>query len=300
MALREPALRPASNCSINVVCSLGLLLAAPLIVSGCDAPVAVAPPVKPTSAAPKPMRIVSLDFCADQFVLALVERERIIGVSTRAREPYSFMAQAARGLPQPGEGAEAILPLKPDLVVRSYGGGPQIERYLAALDIPVLNIPYAGDLDAIGANMRAIAAALGATEAGAALADAYDARLHALRRPGTGNVRGMALYVTPSGVTAGPGTMVDAMIKAAGLSNFQTAPGWQSLPLEALARNAPDVVIAAQFGAGATHPDRWSAARHPLYLRQAAAAQTVSVNGAWLSCGGWFLLEGVAAMAGVR
>ncbi|MCA8893461.1 MAG: ABC transporter substrate-binding protein, partial [Hyphomonas sp.] len=59
--------------------------------------------------------------------------------------------------------------------------------------------------------------------------------------------RKSALYVTPGGVTSGPGSMVDEMLKAAGLQNFEEEPGWRDIPLEKLAYEQPDVIAAAVF-----------------------------------------------------
>ena len=71
------------------------------------------------------MRIVSLDFCADQYVLKLADREQILAVSPDAVREFSYMRETAQGLPTVRSVAEDVLILKPDLVVRSYGGGPK-------------------------------------------------------------------------------------------------------------------------------------------------------------------------------
>ena len=95
-----------------------------------------APPPAPP---PRALRIVSLDYCADQYVLRLVARDRIVAVSRDARKPFSYMRAAAAGVPQVAARAEDVLVLRPDLVVRSYGGGAgaaldaQIARRLAVL-----------------------------------------------------------------------------------------------------------------------------------------------------------------------
>jgi iron complex transport system substrate-binding protein len=43
---------------------------------------------------------MSLDSCADQYVLALAPREAVVGVSPRADAPDSFLRAKAAGLPQ--------------------------------------------------------------------------------------------------------------------------------------------------------------------------------------------------------
>lgn len=251
---------------------------------------------EPVSRAPvQPVRVVSLDYCADQYVLKLLPRARILAVSPDAGAPFSYMRAAAHGVPQVRARAEDVLLLKPDLVVRSYGGGAEAERLFAHAGVPVLQLGYAGDLEGVRRVLLETAAGLGVPRRGAALAADMDARLARLQAREGGAT---ALYMTPGGVTTGPGTLVDAMLRAAGLRNFQREAGWRPLPLERLAYARPDVVAAADFAGGFTAPDRWSAARHPLARAQLAERPVVPLPGAWTACGGWFILDAVEALAG--
>ena len=43
-------------------------------------------------------RIMSLDYCADQFVLALADEKQIIGVSSEARDAHSFYRERAKNI----------------------------------------------------------------------------------------------------------------------------------------------------------------------------------------------------------
>jgi iron complex transport system substrate-binding protein len=43
----------------------------------------------------------------------------------------------------------------------------------------------------------------------------------------------------------------------------------------------------------------WSATRHPVAQRQLRDQETVMLQGAWTSCGGWFLLDAIEALAGL-
>ncbi|MEZ5998409.1 MAG: hypothetical protein R3B98_06925 [Hyphomonas sp.] len=67
-------------------------------------------------------RVVSLDYCADQFVLGLADREQILAVSKDAEKPFSHLRDRAAGLPKVRAAAEDVVALKPDIVVRSWGG----------------------------------------------------------------------------------------------------------------------------------------------------------------------------------
>lgn len=238
----------------------------------------------------RPMRIVSLDYCADQYVLKLVGRERIAAVSPDAAAEFSYMRDAAGGVRQVRPSVEDVLLLDPDLVVRSYGGGPNAAALFARAGVPVVQLGYADDLAGVRRVLVEAADALGEAAAGRAVARDFDARLAAIRPGGAGK---SALYVTPGGVTTGPGSLVDVMLGAGGLRNFQTVPGWGSLPLERLAYDRPDVVATAFFDTRWNRPDPWSASAHPVLARALAGRPTVALPGAWTACGGWFVLDAV-------
>ena len=241
----------------------------------------------------QPTRIVSLDYCADQYVLKLAPREHVLAVSPDAEKTFSYMRGYAKGLRQIRPRAEDVLVLQPDLVVRSYGGGPNVTAFVERMDTPVLQIGFASDLNHVRDTIATVAQGLGQQARGAAVIAEMDARLAALRALSDAS---SALYMTPAGVTSGPGTLVHEMLGAAGLVNFQQKPGWRSLPLERLAHEQPDLVAAVIWGA-TNHDDNWSAARHPIARRQLRERPVVSLEGAWVACGGWFLLDAIEALA---
>ena len=242
-------------------------------------------------------RIVSLDYCADQFVLGLAHPRDILAVSPDAGAAFSYMRDAAAGLPAVRPRAEDVLILQPDLVVRSYGGGPNARAFFERAGVPVLQIGFADDIDGARAMIRHAARGLGVPERGEMLIAGMDARLRAARThaPGT-----RALYVTPAGYTAGPGTLVHELLKAAGLENFQSRPGWRPIPLERLAYETPDLAAEAGFGKGADHDDAWNPFRHPVARRTMRSVPVASLDGATTSCGGWFLADAVATLAGLH
>ena len=254
-----------------------------------------------TAPAPKapvnPMRIVSLDFCSDQFVLKLIDRERILAVSPDAVESFSYMRETAQGVPTVRPTAEDVLILKPDLIVRSYGGGPNASAFFERAGIPVINVGWAGDIEGIKRLTLELADELGEYEKGASVVADMSARLDKIQ---TNPSKREALYMTPSGVTTGEGSLVHEMLIAAGLENFQKQQGWRSLPLERLAYQQPDLIAAAFFESRTNHKDAWSAMGHPVARRQMKDRPTVMLQGAWTSCSGWFLMDAIEALANKR
>lgn len=243
----------------------------------------------------RPSRIVSLDYCADQFVLKLVDRERILAVSPDAGKSFSYMRAAATGLPRVRPHAEDVLPLDPDLVVRSYGGGPNIGSFLSRAGVEIAQVGTAETLGGVKRVLREMAAALGESARADSIVAGMEEREAALRRRARVET---VLYLTPSGITAGPGTLVHEILRAAGFRNFQQEPGWRPLPLERLAYERPDRVAAAFFTGDASLFEAWSAMRHPVARAQMRELPVTSLPGAWIACGGWFLMDAVEELAG--
>ena len=242
-----------------------------------------------------PGRIVSLDFCADQYVLRFAAREDILALSPDAARPFSFMRASAAGLPTVRPRTADILALAPDLVVRSYGGGPGVAGFLERAGVEVIEIASPATIADVRAEVVRVGSALGRPDEARLVARDMDRRLAKLAaRP---EQRRSVLYLTPGGVTAGPGTLVDELFSAAGLTNFQHRPGWNPIPLERLAYERPDLIAAASFEGAAGSLHHWSAARHPVAQERLGDLPMVTLDGAWTSCGGWFLIDAIEALA---
>jgi iron complex transport system substrate-binding protein len=170
-------------------------------------------------------RVMSLDSCADQYVLALAPRETIVGLSHRAGTADSYMRAASVGLPQRRATFESLVAARPDVVVRHWGGDARLVAALDRRGVRTVRIDDAADFDAVRANVRKVAEALDRRAAGEALVARMDGQLKASAGAWKGQ---SALYLTPGGYTAGSGTLIDVMLKAAG---FRTPrPGRSSAP----------------------------------------------------------------------
>ena len=242
-----------------------------------------------------PRRIVSLDYCADQYVLKFADREDILALSPDARKRFSYMRAEAAGIPTVRPRAADVLALQPDMVVRTYGGGHDIADFMQEPGVPVVQIGFPQSITEVRGEVLRVGTELGKPDEAVALVAEMERRLKVLAdRPGPPRE---VLYMTPAGVTAGEGTLVHELFVAAGLRNFQNRPGWNPLPLERLAYDRPDVIAAAFFESKTNHVDNWSAARHPVARAQLRELPVVALEGSWTSCGGWFLLDAVEALA---
>ncbi|MFN4225787.1 MAG: ABC transporter substrate-binding protein [Hyphomonas sp.] len=242
---------------------------------------AAAEPVRPT--------LVSLDYCADQYVLALAGREQILAVSKDAEREFSLMRERAAGLRKVRAAAEDVVALAPDVVVRSWGGDPRALALYETFGIRTVQIGYAGDIEGTARVLREVAAAIGQPARAEEIIAAMPPP-----RPASGQ---KALYVTPGGVSAGQETIIGEMMARAGLANANGGKGWTSLPLEGLVLRPPELVLAAFFGFDDDATDRWSVSRHPVMQRLMTAAQVVDLDEARVSCGGWFIADEAEAVA---
>ena len=242
-----------------------------------------------------PRRIVSLDYCADQYVLKFADREDILALSPDAGKRFSYMRAAAEGIPTVRPRTADVLALQPDLVVRTYGGGHDIADFMKEPGVPVVQIGFPQSIAEVRDEVLRVGTELGKPDEAEKLVADMDRRLKALAER-SGPQREV-LYMTPAGVTAGEGTLVHELFVAAGLENFQDRPGWNPLPLERLAYERPDLIAAAFFESQTNHVDNWSAARHPVARAQLRELPVVPLEGAWTSCGGWFLIDAVEALA---
>ncbi|MEO8114663.1 MAG: ABC transporter substrate-binding protein, partial [Phenylobacterium sp.] len=175
--------------------------------------------------------MLSFDQCADQYVLALAPRSKIVGLSTRADDADSRLRALAVGLPRRRVDLESSLAAGPEVVLRYWGGDDRLVRALRSRGVEVVTLGEATDFEGVRGNIRLVAARLGRASQGEALVAAMDARL--ARAAGAWKGK-QALYLTPSGVTAGRGTLVDAVLRAAGMSNAETRGGFQTVSLEGL------------------------------------------------------------------
>ena len=146
-----------------------VLLAFVLALCGL-APVQAAPPNAPK-------RIVSLDYCADQFVLGIADRSQIAALSYGADKDDSYYRGRALGLGRTRGSLEETLALQPDLIVRNWGGGFSAEATYARFHIPVLTLGDSATFAEARAQLLQAAHAFGQDARGAAMAKDLDARL---------------------------------------------------------------------------------------------------------------------------
>lgn len=243
-----------------------------------------------------PLRVVSLDYCADQYVLALADRDQITALSRGSRRDDSYFRNRARGIRQTRGTLEEVLALRPDLIVRNWGGPWDAAQVYARFHVPVLQVGDVTDFAAARADLLDAARVLGHQQRGEALARDLDLRLARLEAQAP-RERAPVMYLSAGGAVAGAGTLTDAAINAAGGRNVRTAQGWQLMPLEAMVQTPPALIVLGFFDAGRESMNAWSPSRHPALRRALARARTVSLPPATISCEAWTMIDAAELIA---
>ncbi len=230
-----------------------------------------------------PRRVVSLNACADQLLLALADRAQVAALTQYARDPtLSFAAKAAAGWPTTRGDAESLWVIQPDLVITTpYRRSDQLS--LLRGRTPILELKPAKSFADIVAQTRKVARAIGHPERGEALIADMQARVaRAGARPRAGTV---ANYQR-GGLITGRNTLLDELMDKAGLTNLaRTRAGVKRLSLEEIVAARPDWLIVG--GHGSVGQDQGGQLlEHPALLRAVPAAHRIVLPSVLTVCGG--------------
>ncbi|WP_292098690.1 ABC transporter substrate-binding protein [Brevundimonas sp.] len=240
----------------------------------------------------RPLRVMALDQCADQYVLAL-RPDAELALSPRADDPDAWLRAAAAGRRQVRPTLEAAIAFRPDVVVRYWGGEPRLLARLEATGVRVATIEDANDFNGVRTDIRAVAQALGVPGRGEALAARMDATLRSAA-PDVAAPDRSALYLTAGGFTAGKGTLVDAILRAAGYSNAATGPFFAPVSVERIALFPPARFVLGFFDQA--RGDWRGPGRHPVVQRAARGRVAARLPAAALTCPAWFAADAAAML----
>ncbi len=243
---------------------------------------------------PTPSRVVSMNVCTDQLAMMIAAPGQLKSVSFIAAEKQtSVMAEQARAYPLNHGLAEEIFLLKPDLILAGSYTTRSTVLLLRKLGFRVEEFKQDASFADVRSNILRMGDLLGRRERARELVSLLDRRLAEI---GAVPLAAHTVAVfSPNSYTAGKGTLADAVIEAAGLSNIAAERGlWgpARLPLELLIEAAPDMLIAGG--------DRYSGTalaqaifRHPAFRALAGHTRMVSLPGPYWVCGGPYTAEAV-------
>ncbi len=228
--------------------------------------------------------VVSLNLCSDQ-LLVLLAPERVGALEFLARDPaLSFVAAQARRFPWVRADAEAVLRLHPDLVLAGRYGAQTTVALLRARGVRVVQIDEPQNFAGIEAQVMQVAWLLGEAARGQAMVTRMEAALRALPQ----RRRGRAVFWEAGGWTAGPGSLADAALRAAGWTDAGTGG---RIGVEALLRQKPDLLVTD------TAPDYPSMATDLAWHPALRGLARKTVPPALLICGGPYSVQAAEMLA---
>lgn len=240
-----------------------------------------------------PQRIVSLNLCADQFLMALADKRQIAGLTHNAADPATSAAAAqAKGYPILGQSAEEVLAIQPDLLVGMPARRSGVMAALKDRGYPSLDVKRAESFADIARETRKVARAVGHPERGEALVARMERELASLPKPGRGRV---AAYYQRRGYMTGTGTLIDDLMQRVGLVNLAGKlgkPPLSTLSLEEMVAAKPDFIIVESQSDTVT--DQGTEMLHHPALRD---IPRIRLPQAWTVCGGPAYVEAAHSLA---
>lgn len=249
------------------------------------------------SASIAPGRIVSNNPCIDGILAEIADPASIGAISRFSQAPESSSAPIAwaKRFPAIGFSAEEIIAAAPRLVLSGNYASTGTNAALAKAGIRVESFGVPATLDESEAQVAGIAHAIGRDTQGAALID----RMKQAARPTSGTQS--AIIWQTGGFVAGKGTIQDEMLARAGFRNASTRYGlkqWDTLPLETILRDPPDIIFTPVSGAG--EDARALALRHRVLRHLAGRTRVIAFPDRLLFCGGPTVIEAMQRLRSAR
>lgn len=244
---------------------------------------ASAAPVAPqrTGVPVRPQRIVSLNLCTDQLLLALADRSQIAALTRNARDTeMSAAAAQAQGITPLRESAEQLYALRPDLILGMPASRHALLLPLGPANYRTVDLDSAESYDAIVAQIRTVAVAVGHPARGEALIRRMDGELAKIGKLKAGKV---AAYYQRRGYMTGTGTLIDDLMSRTGLINLAAKlgkPPLSQVGLEEMVASRPDFLIVES--ATDRVVDQGTEMLHHPALR---SIPRISIPQAWTVCG---------------
>jgi iron complex transport system substrate-binding protein len=202
---------------------------------------------RPGLAAEPPERIVSLNKCTDQLVLALVETARIASVSPIGSDELSFFAEELKRLPANSGRGESVLLTGADLVLTGPFESHARRDMLRAQGFEVMVIGAWRTLAEGREQIRALSRRLGVETKGEELVAQIEAAL--ARNRNAAPARRSVLVLQRRGYTPGDTSFLDELLRHVGLVPHTERLGLRSggtVSLERLVAHPPDYALMAE------------------------------------------------------
>lgn len=264
-------------------------------LAGCAGPVA------PGGGGAAPRTVVSTNPCADAMLVELVSPARIAAISHYSvrSETSSMPLAVARRFATTAGTAEEVIGLHPDLVVTSSFTPPATLAAYRRAGLTVLTLDSPSTIVASEAQIRTLAAALGAQGQGEAMVGRIESAVSNAsvprRKPGNTDSPSALLFIAGD-LANGTGTLLDELMTRAGLRNAAADYGLHftgPLPIETIAAHPPRVILAPDSSRTATLRTR-------VLAHTGAAVEQATFPRKLVNCGGPSIAPALRRLAQIR
>jgi iron complex transport system substrate-binding protein len=245
--------------------------------------------------------IVSLNPCADAMLVELVPPDRIAAISHYSRDPgaTSIPLEVARKFNVNNGTAEEIIALRPDLAIIDSFASVSTREALARAGVKTFTLGWASTIADSKAQVRQLAAAVGAVPAGEAMVARIDRAVAGAR---TDRPLVPALLWIGGNTVNGANTLLDEMMVKAGFSDHAAHYGLRGtgyLPIEHVVADPPRVMLVPdQSGRDASSRAAqmrgWALARSGARVHQAHFPRSL------VNCGGPVIARAMTRLAEIR
>jgi len=251
------------------------------------------------SFAANPPRLVSMNVCTDQLVLALADPEQILGLSKFSRDGWQGPSAAdITRYPLLSGGAEDILVIKPDLVVASAFDKRATRELLKGKGLRLAELSVPRTLDEARQQIREVGDLLGHPERAAAEIARLDAAL-ARARTAVAERNYRVLPLSRRGWVAGSDSFVGSMLAETGLRSAAGDLGFAFggfAALETIVQLRPDFIVVSRAG-DVARDDGQAFLLHPALQRFYPPEKRIVIPERMTECGGVMLADALDALA---
>lgn len=235
-----------------------------------------------------PRRVVSINLCADELLLALADPGQIASLSVYATDPdLSTVVAEAAAFPHHAASAESVVALAPDLVLAGRFTKRDTRDMLTRLGYRLELLDAPRSIADSEKQIGRVAALLGHPDRGAALiADIETARARAAAA--APSVKSTAANYQRRGYVAGSDTLMSELL---GIAGFADAGGKLAgrtggfVPLEKVVASPPDYIVVASADLAA-HDEGSALLAHPALMSLYPESRRIVLPPKLTVCGG--------------
>lgn len=254
-----------------------------------------------STVAQQPVRVVSLNVCADQLLLELASPDQITALTRLSTDSdASYHHQRAVGYAQTRKTAEEVLALEPTLVIAGSFGQDHTIALLRQQGLQVEKMRIAQTLEEMFDNIILVGDWLGKKDKGRLLVASLKRRLKQL--PSTQQPQPLAAIFDANGYTVGDSSLRGQMLTLAGFDNLATQIGvshYGKIPLESLLVRAPKVLIDSPYAEG-TYSRAQALPEHPALRRSQLAPEVIPLRVNSTICAGPWTIDNIETLAKQR